>query len=163
MTKNNNEAENETKDSSKENSGEKALEFHSRRHISSALTWLICGLLLIPCYIETKILAMLLLIPFLLVLAAGFYMEGKNSGVTVEGQEITLLNGTAFKKIKSEVNAKKIVSARVDSTTEKNEEIIHSVRLMTTAGPVDIPDVDDKQGLLEALRKIKPGIKIEKL
>lgn len=163
MEKDNIEATDEKTPVEKNSDGDKPVEFRAKRHTASALTWFACGLLLIPCYIETKIIAMILLMPFMFILAVGFLLEGKKSAVCINGQEITFSDGTAFKSTKTTLASKKIVSAFIDSTKEKNDEIIHSIRLMTTAGPVAVPDIDDKQGLLDALKKVRPGLKIERI
>ena len=151
----------DNKESSKKDNTN-ATEFKASRLRGSAITWFVCALLLIPCFIETRIWSMILMVPILIVLGVGFWKESAKNQVAIENGQLLIQDASGFRNRSEKVIGKKIVTALVDSTTEKDHEIIHSIRLITTSGPVSLPDVDDKNGLLNRLKSLKPNLKVDK-
>jgi hypothetical protein len=136
--------------------------FYGRKHFGVAVTWLVCAVLLIPCYRVTGIWEMAAIIPMLALLSAGAFMEGRRNLARLEDQHLHLVESQGFKNTESRISLRKINSILLDVSTEKNEEIVHSVRLKTTDGLTALPDIDDKAGFVRLLQKSIPGLKVEK-
>ncbi|MCE1245310.1 MAG: hypothetical protein LWY06_01565 [Firmicutes bacterium] len=138
-------------------------EFRSKKHIQGAISWGICIILTLFCYYETKINAMMMLVPILVLLAGGFLREAKNSAVRFDNGKLIIRDYAAFMRINREVDIKDISAMILDISCEGKTETIHSITLVAKNANIVLPDVDNKEGLKEKLVDINPSVKIKKV
>ncbi len=138
-------------------------DFRAGKHVSGAVTWFVCLLLISACFYETRIVSMALMIPILIVLAVGFYREGKHSQVKFDGNRITLSDFHSFRRMDKTLDIGDISRVLLDVSTEGKNEIIHSVILETGGKTVTVPDVDFKEALVDKLTSMNSKIKVKKL
>ena len=136
--------------------------FRATKHFYGAITWLVCVLLMFACFLETKIWAMAALMPVLLIISAGFFRDAKYTSVDFEDSKMLIKDYSSFTGIKSVVNVSNIKAIEVDAE-KKKDEIIHSLILITNNGNVEVPDIDNKSGLIEKIKSLNPKVKVNRV
>lgn len=137
--------------------------FHAKRQFMTALTWLGCIVLIFLCFIETKIAAMGVLVPLLLLMAVGAFRDARNSEVVVSGNEISVKDYSSLGKKEYSLNPSGMVDIKIDETNEGKHRMIHNIVINSNGTAYVLPDVDDKYELLNALKSLKPGIQVKNL
>ncbi|MCD4782554.1 MAG: hypothetical protein K8T10_01855 [Candidatus Eremiobacteraeota bacterium] len=136
--------------------------FGASKHFYGALTWLVCVILMFACFLETKIWAMALLMPVLLIISAGFFRDAKFTSVDFEDLKMTIKDYSSFAGIKNIINIKDIKLVEMEAE-EKKDEIIHSLILVTNDGNFEIPDIDNKAGLLDKIKSLNPKVQVKRV
>lgn len=142
---------------------EENAEFRAKKHLAGAATWFVCAVIIVPCYFVTKIWAMAAIIPFLLILAAGYLKDGLQTRIILSKDSIEIKNAAGFGSIESRIKPGDVKAIRVASSKEQKEETIHSLELLLSDKKVLLPDLDHKVEFLNRLKRIIPKAKIEKV
>lgn len=158
-----NEAKNDKKDIPSSGELKNMTSFSARKHVYGALTWFVCLLLMAACFYETRIISMALMIPVLIIMAIGFYREGKHSLVRFDGEQLVMDDYKSFRKSNHTLDVAKIDRIKLDTSTEGKGEIIHSMTLDTGGNSIPVPDIDFKEALVEKLTSMNPKIKIKRI
>jgi len=134
--------------------------FHARKSMMGALTWVVCAVLLLPCYLVTRIWAMALLMPLLVLLGVLFFFDGLRTTVTVEKNKIEIETGHGFRTDIQVVDINSIQSIVIDATGEGKREVLHSVTFITPEGEVRLPEVECLGEIVEYVKNKKPDVKM---
>ncbi len=137
--------------------------FHAKRQFMTALTWFGCIVLIFLCFLETKIAAMGILVPLLLLMAVGAFRDARNSEVVVSGNGISVKDYGSLGKKEYSLDADSLVDIKVDETNEGKHRLIHSIVVNSNGTAYVLPDVDEKDELLNILKSLKPGIQVKNL
>jgi hypothetical protein len=138
-----------------------AITFSSKKYIQGSIVWVICLLLLIPSYLDTKVPAIAVLIPLVGLLAVYFFLEGKRNGVTLTSDGIEMINRKQFSFGKQIIPFEKIHKLVVDIIREEKEDVVNTIKLITDKDTVHLPDIDEKEKFLEQLNVVNKKLTIE--
>lgn len=147
----------------KEMSPGKSKTFHAKRQFMTALTWFGCIILIFLCFLETKIAAMGILVPLLLLMSIGAFRDARNSEVVISDGEISVKDYSSLGKREYTLKPAGIVDIKIDETNEGKHRLIHNIVLNSNGTAYVLPDVDDKDELLDTLKSLKPGIQVKNL
>ena len=136
-------------------------EFRPKKHFQGAVSWFVCIVLTLFCYFETKIPAMLGLLPLLFILGLGFLRESGRTVVKIDNDKMIINDYSSFAFKSQEIDIKDINSLNLDITSEGKTEVIHSITVVTKSLSMLLPDIDNKEGLKEKLLKMNPSVKIK--
>ena len=137
--------------------------FYAKRQFMTALTWFGCIVLIFLCFLETKIAAMGILVPLLLLMSIGAFRDARNSKVVVSDGEITVKDYSSLGKKEYSLKSAGIVDIKIDETNEGKHRLIHNIVVNSNGKAYVLPDIDDKDELLNTLKSLKPGIQVKNL
>jgi len=137
--------------------------FRAKKHFYSFITWLVCVILILLCFLETKILVMVFLMPVLLLLAIASFRDARFTSIRIAGSLIEVENYGSPIPRRYSFSPNSMNSIKVDESMEGKTKVIHNLVVMTGGQTYLLPDVDDKEKLLENLKKLKPGLKVKKM
>jgi hypothetical protein len=138
--------------------------FYHRKLIYNSFSWFLCSLLLIPCYMHTDIVWMLVIIPFTLIIGTGFFVEGLNNRIILTKNLLRSISFAGFRKAEKEIELIKIRKVILNITFEGKKQIIDSMKIIHKCGDViELPVIDKKEEFKENLKKYQPDLQIEEI
>ena len=136
-------------------------EFPAKKQVMAALTWFGCVILIFLCFLETKIWAMGVLVPVLLLIAYGAFRDSRHTLIRVSPGEIAVQDFSSFGKKEYTIDAESIVDIKVDETEEGKHKMIHHIVVNSNGKSYTLPDIDEKEELIKKIKNLKPGLQVK--